>query len=390
MGAFSFLRTAAWAGFDLANTIFSINVVSLYFPLWVVQTRGGSDLLYAIASSASLFVASCLMPFLGTLSDRLQKRMLFLIPATLLCIFATALLSRTTSLMAGLFLFGLAHLGYQLGLIFYDALLPEMGPSHWLGRVSGLGIAFGYVGTLIGLAIARPVVLSRGYQAVFLPTAAAFLLFSIPCFLFVRDPQRQTKVPVQSGIAYFEKGSPLRQILKIYFFALLAIQPVILFMSVYTQKVVGFSDAEMIRFFFLTTCSAIGGAWGCGVLTDHWGPKRTLLLSLGGWGVGLLIAALTTRPWHFWLAGCFIGTVLGSTWVSNRVLVVHFSPEKHLGEVFGWAGLVGRLAAILGPLLWGSIVWGFKAYFPWNYRLAVFSLLIWVVLSATLLVKRLS
>ena len=401
MRACSFLRIVSWATYDLANTIFAINILSLYFPLWLIKDRGGSDLLYASASSASLFLASCLMPFLGTLSDHLRKRMIFLIPTTLFCVMATGFLSRASSLKSALLLFGIAHLNYQLGLVFYDALLPHVSSSKMIGRVSGIGVALGYVGTLVGLALVRPYVLTRGHQAAFLPTAIFFFLFSLPCFCMVRDPSgdghsspnfslvREAKERFKKGIGQFGEGTPLRQFLGIHFFSLLAIQPVILFMSIYTQNVIGLNDREMITFFFLTTLSAIPGSFISGILTDLVGPRRTLLFSLGGWCLGLLGALIAIHRWHFLLSGSILGAALGATWVSGRVLVIRLSSPEYLGEIFGCVGLVGRIAAILGPLLWGGIVLGLRDYFPLNYRAALLCLLFWVLISFLLLVKRL-
>ncbi|MBI4436920.1 MAG: MFS transporter [Candidatus Omnitrophica bacterium] len=389
----------AWSTYDLANTLFSINILSLYFPLWVTQDRGGSDLLYAVATSVSIFVASLLMPFLGALSDHLQRRMIFLVPTTFLCVMATALLSRISSLGWGLFFFGIANVGYQLGLLFYDALLPEVGSKETIGKVSGLGVSLGYCGTLIGLAIVRPFVLTQGYQAAFLPTALFFLLFSLPCFLIVRDLSpaflspsfsllHATSQRFKKGMEHFKKGTPLRPFVKAHFFSLMAIQPVILFMSVYTQKVIGLNDREMITFFFLTTLFAIVSAFVAGIFTDRFGAKRILLLSLGGWCAGFLCAILATLRWHFWFTGGLIGTVMGSTWVASRVLVIRFTSREYLAEVFGCLGLIGRLAAITGPLVWGSVVWLFKSHFPWNYRGALFCLLVWMTIAFWILLKK--
>lgn len=391
-GAYSFSAVFAWATYDLANTIFAINILSLYFPLWMIQDLQGSDFLYATAVSASLFFASLLMPFLGTLSDYLQRRMIFLIPTTVLCVLATAFLSQVSSLKGALFLFGLAHFGYQLGLPFYDALLFQVGKPEKVGKISGAGVALGYVGTLLGLLLVRPFVLSGGRQAAFLPTAIFFFLFSLPCFILLREPAtrppvftfaplRQMKERLKRGASQFRKGTPLHQMGWAHFFSMLSIQPVILFMSVYTQRVVGFQDRELIVFFFITTLFAILGSSLCGFLTDALGPRKTLLLSFGGWCLGLCIVALTVQRPAFWFAGGLIGAVLGSTWVASRVFVIRFAPPEYLGEIFGCLGLIGRLGAILGGLFWGGFVNVFADHFPWNYRAALLSLLGWMLIS---------
>ena len=97
------LAVWAWALYDLANTIFFINVITLYFALWVTVDMGGKDIYYSIAMTCSMFLIALFQPVLGALSDRRAKRKPFLIGFTLMCVVFTGLLGLTKSLWAGLF-----------------------------------------------------------------------------------------------------------------------------------------------------------------------------------------------------------------------------------------------------------------------------------------------
>ncbi|CAN5838879.1 hypothetical protein BH23GEM6_BH23GEM6_09300 [soil metagenome] len=189
----------SWALYDLANTIFSMNIVSFFFGLWVVNVMAGSDSHYGYAASISYAIIFVASPFLGALSDQAKRRMPFLVASTLICVLFTLLLG-TGGLMVSLVFFIIANIAYQGGLQFYDALLPEVSDEQNRGRVGGPGIGLGYLGSFIGLFLGA-LLLTKGdvlpvegqtsaYASVFRLTAILFLLFALPCFFFVKERAR--------------------------------------------------------------------------------------------------------------------------------------------------------------------------------------------------------
>ena len=104
------LAITSWALYDLANTVFSMNITSLYLPLWVVNNMGGSDADFGNAASLSMLMIFLCAPILGALSDRAGRRMPFLIIATVLCVVFTSLLG-LGNLTTSLFIFIIAYLG---------------------------------------------------------------------------------------------------------------------------------------------------------------------------------------------------------------------------------------------------------------------------------------
>ncbi len=153
-----------WVIYDFANTIFSMNVVSLYFSLWITVDNGREDILVSLANSTSMLLVALSMPILGVISDRYRRRLPFLLGLTLSCVVFTSLISIIgwtipspgLRVALALSLFVLANYSYQGGLVFYNALRPQVSPPRLMGRVSGYGTAMGYLGAIVGLALVMP------------------------------------------------------------------------------------------------------------------------------------------------------------------------------------------------------------------------------------------
>jgi UMF1 family MFS transporter len=181
------LARFSWALYDLANTIFSMNIASLYFVLWITVDKNCPEFYYGLAFCSSVFLAALFSPILGEISDRLKRRVPFLTSFSLGCIVFTALLGLTKEVFVALFFFAAANFCYQLAGVAYNSLLPQVSIPQNLGRTSGLGVSLGYIGTLLGMHLVRPFLNLGGKQATFIPTAVLFLLFALPAFIFIKD-----------------------------------------------------------------------------------------------------------------------------------------------------------------------------------------------------------
>lgn len=366
-------RTLAWALYDLANTFFAVAMLTFYFPLWVIEDRGARELSYSIAIGLSMACAAVIMPFCGALSDATGERMRFLRWTTYACALATLFVGVTADVTIGLVCFGIANVCYQLGTVFYDALLWKVSDPGRLGQTSGFGAAFGYLGSLVGLLLLWPFVNWGGYQAAFAPSAAFFLLFALPCFLLLREPRtvatidwghlfREALRRLLSTMRSVRTQGGLWRYLWAWFFSMNAIHTVLFFMAVYTRKVAGFDLGEMVRFFLFCQVFTIAGSLVFSQIIPRWGAKRTLSCIWLGWIIALtLIAANPSIRW-LWIVGPIMGFCLGSTFATARVLLVELSPKDRLAEMFGIAGLFARASAIVGPLVWGWLVWDPAGY----------------------------
>jgi UMF1 family MFS transporter len=425
------LERGSWALYDFANTIFSMNVVTLYLPVWIAADLGAGTGGYAVATSVSSLLVALSIPLFGALSDERRRRKSWVVAFTLLCIAATMAIGVIGQLGHGspgivlpvLCVFVVANFAYQGALPFYNAMMPELVPAREHGRLSGYGTALGYVGSIAGMLMIAPYVAGAlpvlgalpdgvvkalrtvpftgtpGRAATFVPTALAFLLFTVPFILLCRDhvPVARAAWPAFSvarpfravaraladtrqypGLRRFVIGSLLYQD---------AIGTVIAFMAIYAVRVMGFGAGSEVTLFVALTVPAIAGSLVVGWLCDRLGPKRALLWVLTAWVVLLAAVAAVQSRATFWLVGALIGFVFGGIWTAERPLLLSLVPDVEAGRFFGLLVLSARAASIVGPLLWALIVEVLLASVPpqVSYRVAIASLAVFMALAAWLI-----
>lgn len=369
--------TAAWVVYDLANTIFALGVIGLYFPDWMTR-KGLPDAALAGVEAASGALVIVAAPWLGARSDHRGRRIPTLIGTTLAAVTATAFLAAGPPWMSFVVL-GIALLAVNLGAVVYDALLPEVSTTESQGAVSGLGVGVGYVGSFLGVGIGSLSldVLGWSHAATFRLLAAAFLLFSLPAFFLIRERPRPTPTdpPPRLRTIVGDLGRSWRRARRypdVFRFLLGrflytdAINTLIGgFLAIYALEELGFDRRASRDLLAVAIAGAVLGGLGGGRLVSRFGPKRVLRAMLVVW-VGALgfgvAAALTDISALAWVIGPAGGFALGGTWAADRVVMVRVSPPEHLGEFYGLYATVGRFATIIGPLVWASVVnvlgWG--------------------------------
>ena len=366
----------SWVVYDLANTIFSMGVISLYFPELVKLSVGAesADATLSIVQSISYGLIFLLSPLLGSMTDRAGRRMPFLVWSTAICVAATALIARGPFLSSAA-LFIVANATYQAGLQFYDALLVDVTTPENRGRIGGIGVGVGYIGSFVAIALGRTFG-PEDFETLFAAIALAFLVFALPCFLFVREPDRprrpvfgwrvirdSTAETVRTLRSSREYPGLLRFLVGRVFYTD-AINTVIGFMALYALNVAAAagldeSDAsfakDMIMLGAITCAVPAGFLWGR--IADRIGPKRTLDAVLFLWlGTFVLAAAVGAFALSLgWLAlvACLAGVGLAGTWSADRPYMLRLAPPHRIGEFYGLYGMVGRFSAITGPALWG-------------------------------------
>ena len=390
----------AWSLYDFANTIFSFAVVSGAIGLYLVKPeqfgeRDGNVLL-SIAIVISVGLNAIVSPILGAISDRGGRRMPFLLFFTALCIVGTFFIADVPALI-GLALFIVANFAYQAALIYYDSTLKVVSYPGTRGRLSGIGTGIGYCGTVVvGLLI---FLLDIPVVDRFRLTALLFMVFAIPIFLVVRERPSQTERPlgvrevIQSfgqlrvSIAHAREVPGLGRFLVGRFFYSDAVNTVIVVMSVVTTKALGVSDATANLILLGLTVVAIGMSFVWGAMADRLGPKRTLIIVLWSWAVGLILGGISlgfgaAGLVPFLVAGAILGSGLGGVTVADRVLMVRLAPPDRLGEFFGLYGLVGKGSQVIGQLLYGLIILLFlDSMGTGAYQLAVLSLLVTMLIG---------
>jgi UMF1 family MFS transporter len=358
-----------WVLYDFANVLFSLMVITVYFPLWIVDEAGGRDANYAFVSSVSMAIVFLVSPFLGVLSDRVPKRIPMLVVLTFTSCLA-ALFMGGGGLTWALILFVIANCFFQFSLLIYDSLLPSVSTEQTTGRVSGWGFAAGFAGSLAGILIGLAVLSRNGsaHPTIFKIGAALFLIFSIPCFLWVKERRVKAKAPQDRSIV---RGT-IREVRRSFkdsrqlvgfnrflvgrFFYSDAINTVMIFMSIYATEEIGLSELQTQLVLLAGIIIGPLGALWSGSAVDRDGPKRTLNVMLLVWAVALfataMIPLLDLPSALFWIVAPLIGIGLGGTSTTERAYLLRLVPPHQVGRFLGLYAMVGRFAAIVSPLIW--------------------------------------
>ena len=371
-------RVIAWALFDFGNTAFYVVILTVGYPLYFREVIAGgapnSDFLWGMAFSLSMACVALLSPVLGAAADAGAGKKQFLAAFTALCVAATAGLwfMEGGMVQAGIVLLILANIGFEGGLVFYDAFLPEISSARTYGRVSGYGFAAGYAGSLITLALVFPL-----YAGGFVPenlmnvrmsfpvAAGVFALFALPVFLVLPDAQKHRSVDLTIITAGFRRTrETLRTIgtyknvtrfLASYFLYIDGINTIIIFSSIFTRETLRFDVGEIVLFFAMVQTSALAGAALFGVIADHLGHKRTLVITLFLWLAITCTSFFVTEKSAFFAVGIFAGIALGSSQSTSRALMSQIIPADKKTEFFGFYSFFGKASAILGPLVFGIV-----------------------------------
>jgi MFS transporter, UMF1 family len=398
----------AWSLYDFANTIFSYAVVSYAMGLWLTDdARFGEatgQIAFTVAILLSVGANAIVSPILGMLSDRAGGRRLpYLLFFTLLCILPTAAIGASAPVV-GLLLFTIANFAYQSALIYYDATLKTVSYPDTRGKLSGIGVAIGYCGTIfIGITI---FLLGLPIEAVFLVAAALYGLFAIPLFLVVREPRPPEGTPepglrdavasltqLWSTIQDARAVPGLGRFLVGRFFYSDAVNTIIVVMSIVATRAMGLSATVANLILLSLAIVAVLASFGWGTLVDRLGPKRTLMIVLGSWAFGLVVGGISLGLGNgtvglslFLFAGAILGSGLGGVQVADRVFMVRLSPPERLGEFFGLYGLVGKGSQVIGQILYGVTLFALLDRFGVGaYQLAVLTLLVTMVIGYRLI-----
>jgi UMF1 family MFS transporter len=401
----------SWGLFDFANSPFTTLVVTFIYSKYFAQAIAPDDLtgtvLWSRGVTASALVVAGLSPFLGALADRGGYRKRFLMIATYVCIAGSVALFWIVpgQVMAALLCFVVANIGFELGMVFYNAFLPDIAPAERIGRISGYGWALGYLGGLLALIVALVTLVQpevpwfglsteggQNIRAATLLVAAWFAFFSLPMFLWVAEdksrvsrPGRVVRETATQLRETFRQIREYRQIVRFLVARLLyndGLVTIFQFAAIYAGVVFGFGFRELLVFgIVINVCSGLG-AFGLGFLDDILGGKRTIQISLLGLVTATLIAVFApSRPW-LWAAGILVGIFAGPNQSASRSLMGRFVPADKENEFFGFFAFSGKLTAFLGPFALGVLTQVFD-----SMRVGISVVLVLFVLGFTLLAR---
>jgi UMF1 family MFS transporter len=374
-------RVLAWSFYDWANSAFATTVMAGLFPLFFkqywsagVEATESTFRLGMVNSLASILVV-CLAPLLGALADQAGAKKRFLLFFAAMGIIMTGLLPLVAmgQWMMALVLYAFGLLGFTGGNIFYDALLVSVTHERHYDRVSAYGFALGYLGG--GLLFTLNVVMilfpstfglddtAAAVKLSFVTVALWWALFSIPLFVWVKEPPAISGSGDWIGAGFSQLLATLRKIrqLRITVLFLLAYWcyidgvDTIVRMAVDYGLSIGFDANNLMLALLITQFVGFPSALVFGSIGARKGPKQGIMLAIFAYLMILLWAYRMDSVWEFYLLAVAIGLVQGGIQALSRALYARLIPADQAGEFFGFYNMLGKFAVVLGPFLMGWV-----------------------------------
>jgi UMF1 family MFS transporter len=401
-------KVLGWAFYDWANSAYATTVMAGFFPVFFKQYWStGVDLhrsTFALgaANSVAGIVVALLAPLLGSIADAGSSKKRFLLFFATMGIVMTGALSLVAqgAWVTAVFLYIFATIGFTGGNIFYDSLLVSISDKKDMDFVSALGYALGYLGG--GLLFALNVLMtlyphsfglasaSVAVRLSFITVAIWWALFSLPIFLFVKEPLQQARKGGGSSI-----GAGLRQVRTIfreirtlktiflfligYWFYIDGVDTTVL-MAIDYGLSLGFDYTILLKALLITQFVGFPAAILFGKIGEKIGTKTGIFIGIAVYvGVALWGIAMN-RPTEFYVLAIAIGLVQGGVQSLSRSFYAKLIPREKAGEFFGFYNMLGKFAAVLGPLLmgWASIATG-------NPRYSVLAIILLFLIGAVIL-----
>ena len=397
-----------WVFYDWANSVFATVVIAGFFPV-VFKQYWASDLsseqstfwLGSANSVASLIVV-LLAPLLGSLADcaGIRKRLLLLF-----MLFGVVATMMFYTIDAGLwwlvlvaYIFGI--LGFMAAKIFYDAMLVEVSRHHHMDKISGVGFGFGYLGGGILLALCvfmteQPAAFGF-HEAIdvvlfsFILTAIWWFVFSLPLAFWV-DESRPVSVQRVSVRRVFSEtvrtfrhvlgDKQIRLFLLAYWIYIDGVDTIIR-MAVDYGLALGFDSGDLIIALLITQFVGFPAAIVYTHIGDRIGTRKALFIGLAIYALITLWGYQMVSVTEFYALAVMIGLVQGGVQALSRSYYARMIPADRAAEYFGIYNMMGKSAAILGPVLMGLI-----AVLTDNHRYSILSIMIFFIVGMLLLLK---
>jgi len=359
-----------WVMYDFANSSFTTIIVtviySVYFRNVVVNQGELGTALWGRAISISMLMVAVTAPIFGAVADFSRAKKKFLFYNCYLTVIFTALLFfvHAGDIVKGMIFFIIANFAFNSGNVFYNALLPDVASRNEMGKVSGWGWAVGYIGGLAALLLILPLVHNNWIRLVFPTVAAFFGIFAIPTFILLKEikkPSKRTNYLRTALIRIkqsYKNIKNFRELIKFIISYLIyndGIIVVISFAAIYGATRFGMDTKQLITYFVIANVTSMIGALVFGYIFDKIGAKKTISITIIIWIAVVIWAFMCKSIKEFYFIGMLAGIAIGSSQSSSRAMLVLLTPDSKMAEFFGFYSVTGRIASILGPLVYGEI-----------------------------------
>jgi len=393
-----------WAFYDWANSVFATVVIAGFFPIvfksyWASSlTETQNTFWLGAGNAAASLIVVCLAPILGIIGDKYNIRKPLLLSFMLLGVITTSMFyfSGEGSWVLALSLYIIATVGFMAANIFYDALLVPVSKKSQIDKVSGLGYGMGYLGG--GVALALCVMLSQqperfGFNSAidavlfcFLLVAVWWFVFSVPLALWVKDTQYEKNknlAGVLSQTFYLFKtvfkDKQTRLFLFAYWIYIDGVDTIIR-MAVDYGMALGFATSDLIQALLITQFVGFPAAILYGYIGNKVGVKNSLMAGIGIYALITWLGYSMKSADDFYVLAVLIGLVQGGVQAMSRSYFTRMIPQEQAAEYFGIYNMLGKSAAIIGPIMMGGV-----ALITENHRYSILSVLSLFIIGALIL-----
>jgi UMF1 family MFS transporter len=397
-----------WVFYDWASSAFATTVMAGFFPVYFkAYWNAGLDTSVStfrlgLANSVASLLIVLLAPVLGAMADCMSRRkaMLFVFACLGWLMTGGLFLVAEGEWVLAVMFYILAVVGFSGSNVFYDSLLPFVSSREELDRTSAFGFAFGYLGGGVMFACNILMVLHPGWFGLpdsdaavrmsFLMVAAWWLVFSLPLLLLVKEPHGAGGGPglrvVREGfVRVWHTLHEVRRLRNVWLFLIaywLYIDGVdtIVRMAVDYGLSLGFDHKSLLMALLITQFTGFPAAIAFGYLGSRFGPRAGILIGLLVYVVVTVRASVMSSPGEFFLLAFAIGLAQGGVQALSRSLYARMIPGNRTAEFFGFYNMLGKFAAVIGPVMMGWV--GALSGSP---RTGILSLLILFVTGALVL-----
>ncbi len=398
----------SWAMYDWANSAFATTVMAGFFPIFFKEYWADPNLPHqstfylGLANSIASIIVAALAPFLGAVADRGSAKKKFLFFFAFLGVVMTGSLYMVAQghWMQAVIFYVAATVGFAGGNIFYDSLITGVSSDKKMDFTSTLGFGLGYIGG--GLLFLLNVLMfqfpeffgipgkAMAVKLSFLSVAIWWAVFSIPLFLFVKEPKAEKGAPlVQAFVQGWQQLiTTLRDIrhLKVVALFLLAYWfyidgvDTIIRMAVDYGKSLGFDSGSLIAALLMVQFIAFPAAILYGFFSMRIGTKKAIMVAIFAYIIITVMAFFMTQKWHFFALAACIGLFQGGIQALSRSFFTQIIPAGKSAQFFGFYNMLGKFAVVIGPVLMGSVT-----ILTGNARYGILSIIVLFIAGAFLL-----
>ncbi len=382
----------SWCLFDWANsafaTVIQTFVFAAYFSHYVARDDEEGPALWGEATTVAAVAIAIVSPIVGAIADQGGRRKPWLLAFSLISVVSTAALwfvhPDKADILLALVAFAVATVGFEVGTTFYNAMLPDLVPARYIGRLSGWSWGLGYMGGLSCLAVSLFVFvrpdpalfgLDRGegqlehVRVVALLAAGWFAVFAVPLFLMVPDRSRRRRpvgTVIRRGLldlmVKLRRAGRYRNVARFLLAKMIYIDglnTLFTFGGIYAAEKFGFDFEQLLIYGCLINVTAGLGA-ALFAWSDDWiGAKPTILAALVALTLLGVAILLVEDIWWFYFLSLAIGVFFGPVQAASRSFMARLAPPRRRTEFFGLYNFSGRATAFLGPLL---VAWATRGF----------------------------